>query len=200
MANINLISARRAERVRLTRIARGLVTSLIAGGVLSAGAVAFMLTRQVVASQRLSAADARLAELRPVLREIEDAEGERAALQPKLVTLTEAQQRTRHWYGILLGLKRVVPAQTWLTNVAVEKAGAESSLLRVNGVTINQSRVGEAMYRLSQQPDFYSHVDLRYTRTAKNEQGENVEFELAAQLVQPESKASKGSTDATQAN
>jgi hypothetical protein len=73
-------------------------------------------------------------------------------------------------------------------------------VLRVSGSTINQARVGETMYRLSQQPDYYSHVDLRFTRTARNEQGENVEFELAAQLVQPESKATKGSSNATQAN
>jgi Tfp pilus assembly protein PilN len=200
MANINLISTRRAERVRLTKVARGLVVALIAGGVLSAGSVAFMLTRQVVAAQRLAAADVRLAELRPVLREIEDAEAERAALQPKLVTLLTAQQQTRHWFGIMQGLKQVVPSQTWLTSVAVEGAGSDSSSLRVNGVTVNQARVGETMFRLAQQPNFYSHVDLRYTRTAQGDRGENVEFELSAQLVKPETKAAKGFSDANQAN
>jgi Tfp pilus assembly protein PilN len=201
MANINLISARRAERVRLTRIARGLLTAMVVGGVISAGSVAYMLTRQVVAGQRLAQAESRLEELRPILQEIEDAEHERRALQPRLTTLVEAQQRTGHWFGIMEGLKRAIPTQTWLTNVAVERGAAQSpSLLRVNGVTSNQARVGETMFRLSQQPDYYSQVDLRYTRTARREEGVTVEFELVAQLKSEESAASRGANDAHQAN
>jgi Tfp pilus assembly protein PilN len=83
------------------------------------------------------------------------------------------------------GFKRAVPEQTWLTNVSVEKA-AENKILKINGVTVSQSRVGETMYRLSQQPDFYSKVDLRYTQTMKSASEDNVEFELAAQLNLPQ--------------
>ena len=200
MANINLISARRGERVRLTKLSRGLLTAVVATSVLSAGAVTFMMTRLVFANARLGAAEARLAELRPVLQEIEDAERERAELKPKLTTLTDAQGRTSRWNGIMEGLKRVVPEQTWLTSISVEGQGEAARVMRVNGITINQSRVGETMYRLTQQPDFYNKVDLRYTRTTKLDQRDNVEFELAAELNQPELEKEKGEQDETQAN
>ncbi len=200
MANINLISARRAERVRLTRIAKGLVLGLVGSGVLSAGAVTFMLTRYLMAKTRVVAADARLAELRPILEEIESAERERTQLQPKLVTLSQAQKNTSRWFGIMEGLKRVVPQQTWLTGVTVEGNEEAGRVIRVNGITVNQSRVGETMYRLTQQPDFYSKVDLRYTRTTRVEEQENVEFELAAALNTPESEAKAKEPHATQTN
>jgi Tfp pilus assembly protein PilN len=199
MANINLISARRAERVRLTKVARGLAVALLASGVLSAGAVMFMLTRFVMAKQRVAQAESRLAVLRPILEEIEAAEQERRDLQPKLVTLTDAQKSTNRWFGIMEGLKRVVPEQTWLTNLSVEGNPETGRIIRVNGISNNQSRVGETMYRLTQQPEYYSKVDLRFTRTTQVETRENVEFELAATLYQPEQpKAEEG--DATQTN
>ena len=195
MANINLISARRAERVRLTKIARGLFTGLIVSGVLSAGSVTFMLTRMVMASARAAHAEAKLVELRPVLEEIENAERERAELVPKLETLTQAQVRTNRWFGIMDGLRRVIPPQTWLTSLAVQKSG-EANLVKINGITVNQSRVGETMYRLTQQTEFYTKVDLGYTRTTTTADSENVEFELAAALYQPELEKKEENGDA----
>jgi Tfp pilus assembly protein PilN len=199
MANINLISAKRAERVRMNKVARGLLAGVVATAVLSAGTVTFMLTRMVFAGRQLAEANSRMEQLRPVLQEIEDAERERNAVQPKLKTLTEAQERTTRWYGVMDGLKRVVPQQTWLTNIAVEKQGDAGSMVRVNGITSNQSRVGETMYRLTQQAEFYKKVDLRYTRTTTVEDQENVEFELVAQLNQPELVAKAGGENAPQA-
>jgi Tfp pilus assembly protein PilN len=186
MANINLISTRRAERVRLTRVARGLIAAIVGTGVLAVGTVAYLATCQFVTAGELTTAEAKLSQLRPILEEIENAERERGSLQPKLVTLGEAQQKTNRWNGILDGLKRVVPTQTWLTSVAVEGNAESGRLLRVNGITANQSRVGETMFRLTQQPDYYSKVDLRFTRATKINDRDNVEFELAAQLAQPQ--------------
>jgi Tfp pilus assembly protein PilN len=189
MANVNLISARRAERVRLARSARGLLLSIVVTGAVGLGGVAFLTAQYLVARSRVAMADAALEKLRPILQEIETAEQERAGLQPKLVTLTEAQDKSRRWYGIMEGLKRAVPEQTWLTNVAVERGSSENGRqLRLNGVTVSQARVGECMYRLSLQPEYYKKVDLRYTQTTKTEQEgqQAVEFELAALLYQPE--------------
>src|SRR5256885_1217972 len=121
MANINLISVRRAERLRLDRTARGLVTAVVVTGALGLGAFGFMGTRYLIAQAHVSAANAELQKLRPVLDEIASAEHERTALQPKLVTLTQAEDRTKRWFGIMEGLKRAVPEQTWLTNLSVER-------------------------------------------------------------------------------
>lgn len=190
MANINLISARRAERVRLTKIAKGLLAATVCAG--AVGMVGMLVVGgQVMSAQaKVAAAEKELETLRPILAQMEADQRERSLLQPKLVTLTEAQQTTRRWFGMMDGFKRAVPEQTWLTNVSVEKSSESSKILKINGVTVNQSRVGETMYRLSQQPDFYTKVDLRYTQTMKTDLADNVEFELAAQLnlPQPEKK------------
>jgi len=200
MANINLISARRAERVRLTKIVRALMVSIVGTGVLSAGAVTYMLTAQILAAGELKNTEARLAQLRPILDEIESAERERADLQPKLTTLSQAQQKSSRWNGVMDGLKRVIPEGTWLTSVSVEGAADTGQTMKVNGITVNQSRVGETMYRLTQQSDYYSKVDLRYTRTTKVENQDNVEFELAAQLAQPQTEGKQEGSNATKTN
>ncbi|MFN3648529.1 MAG: PilN domain-containing protein [Armatimonadota bacterium] len=194
MANINLISARRAERVRVAKVAKGLLIGLIVVSSLGLGSAAFMTGQIFIAGGRVTAAEKELEKLRPILDEIEAAEKERLALQPKLTTLTEAQQATNRWYGILEGLKRAVPEETWLTNLAVEKSGDGPQTLRINGMTASQTRVGETMYRLTQQPEHYAKVDLRYSETSRAQIADAVEFELAAQLFQPE-KSKTGAKD-----
>lgn len=200
MANVNLISARRADRVRLTKISRGLTLATIATGAVSGVLILVMSTRLLSAQGDVTTADKKLAELRPVLHQIELEEQERSGLTPKLGTLTDAQQSTRRWFGIMDGLKRAVPEQTWLTNVSVEGNAETGRVMRIDGVTANQSRVGETMYRLSQQPDYYKQVNLRYTQTTKMDTGDNVEFELAAQLNQPDGKPKAGDPNAAKTN
>ena len=200
MANVNLISARRADRVRLTKISRGLTLATIATGAVSGLLILVMSTRLLTAQGDVATADKELSKLRPVLQQIESEEHERSGLTPKLTTLTDAQQSTRRWFGIMDGLKRAVPEQTWLTNVSVEGNAETGRVMRIDGVTANQSRVGETMYRLSQQPDYYKQVNLRYTQTTKMDTGDNVEFELAAQLNQPDGKPKAGDPNAAKTN
>ena len=200
MANINLISARRADRVRLTKVARGMVVSTVVAGALGVMAMGYMGSRVWIAGGRVAQLDTELAKLRPVLAEIEADEAERKGLLPKLETLTTAQGTTKRWFGIMDGLKRAVPAQTWLTNVSVERAGDIAQAIKLNGLTVDQSRVGETMFRLTQQPDFYKKVDLRYTTTTTVDSQASVEFELAAQLNQPELEPKDGEGNASQTN
>ena len=198
MANVNLISNRRAERVRLTRIARGLTAALVVTGIISFGTVMFSAGQYLVARARIGAAEAELTRLKPVLAGIEAAEKERDILRPKLTTLTDAQKSTNRWFGIMDGLKRGVPEQTWLTNVSVETAADGPQTMRINGMSVNQSRVGETMWRLNQQPDYYKSIDLRYTQTTKLETQDIVEFELGAHLNQPELEAKGAEGNATE--
>ncbi len=189
MANINLISARRAERLRLTRVARGMMLGVLSAVTVGLGMVAFMTGQWVVTTSRVAATEAQLVLLRPVLDEIDQAKKERELLLPRLSTLTDAQKQTNRWIGIMEGLKRAVPEQTWLTSVSVERNAEGPQAVKLNGVTINQTRVGETMLRLAQQQEYYQTVDLRYTATSNREGLDNVEFEVAARLVQPESPA-----------
>ena len=200
MANINLISARRADRVRLTRVARGLLLSTVVAGALGVMAMGYMGSKVWLASGRVGQLQAELSKLRPVLAEIEADEAERKALQPKLVTLTEAQTSTNRWFGIMQGLPRAIPAQTWLTNVSVERSGDVASSIKLNGITVDHDRVGDTMLALGQQADFYKKVDLRFTNTTTTEDRKGVEFEVVAQLNLPELEAKEGEGNAAKAN
>lgn len=200
MANINLISARRADRVRLSRIAKGLTAAVVAAGVLAVGAITMLSFQLLVSKGRIAEADARLVTLRPILAEIEADEAEQKALQPKLKTLLEAQQRTSRWFAIMEGLKRAVPDQTWLTNVSVERVANVPAGIKINGITVNQTRVGETMTRLTLQEENYKKVDLRYTQASPDRERESVEFELVALMNQPELEQKGDSTSATKAN
>jgi Tfp pilus assembly protein PilN len=136
----------------------------------------------VVTNGEIARVEGDLEKLKPVLAEIEADERDRMALQPKLSTLTLAQTKTQHWFGVLEGLKHAIPGQTWLTGLGVEGTD-EAKLLRLTGVTANQTRVGETMYRLNCQPEYYARVDLRYTQALQGGQRNAVEFELAAQMA-----------------
>ena len=190
MANINLISSRRAERVRLARIARGLGVATIVVLTLGMGSAGFMFGQILMAGGQLAKAEAEMEQLRPILDEIAASEQRREQLKPKLETLTSAQLRTHRWWSVMEGFKRAVPGETWLTNMAVEKSSDDAQTVRLNGITANQARVGETMYRLSQQQEFYKKVDLRFTQVSQDPLDPKVEFELAAQMnpVEPETR------------
>jgi len=204
MANVNLIAARRAERVRYTRLAKGLsVTCLAAGAAMLLG-VGFVGSQVVLTRNAIGQVEQELEKLRPIREQIERDERERMALQPKIDTLTKAQTGTRRWSGMMEGLKRAVPDQTWLTNISVDLAGSTDKVMKLNGITDTQARVGETMLRLAGQPDYYRRVDLGFTAASKQPGRENlVEFELKAPLTVPQFASGNlpsGGDDATKAN
>src|SRR5687768_13286980 len=112
MANINLISSRRAERVRLARIARGLGVATIFVLTMGMASAGFMVGQLLMASGSLAKAEAEMEQLRPVLDEIAASEQRQAQLKPKLDTLTQAQVRTHRWWSVMEGFKRAVPGDT----------------------------------------------------------------------------------------
>lgn len=202
MVNINLISARRAERLRLTRIARGLVGATIVSAAIGLFTFAYFTTGIVINNSKIAQQQAQLTKLKPVLDEIKKAELERNLLQPKLTTLMQAQVKTKRWWETLEGLKRAIPDETWLTNYSVEGA-EDAQTVRLTGVTSTLERAGETMMRLNAQPEFYSKVELKFTQANRaDEDNPSIEFELAAELVNPEADAEKkeGEGDAAKAN
>lgn len=186
MANINLISAYRAERVRLTRLARALLVMELLCVAVIAVSFLFLGGRVLVTHGHVRRSRAELAKLRPSIQRIEDIEDQRFALTPRLALLSDAQVSTRRWLGILESLKRCVPADTWLTNITVESNQETGKRLKVSGVTISQSHVGETMLRLSQVREYYERVDLSFTRPLLVNDVRRVEFEIVAPLVMPE--------------
>jgi Tfp pilus assembly protein PilN len=183
MANINLISSYRGERVRSRKILRAVFAGICGVTVLGLATAGALGAQLLMVKVRIGQVDRDLELVRPILQEIEAAENARAALRPRLQTLQDAQVVTTRWHGILDGLKLAIPDETWLTSVGVEPGGEGVQVLRVHGMTSNQTRVGETMYRLTQQGAHYSKVDLRYTQAKQGVEVESVEFELGAVLA-----------------
>jgi Tfp pilus assembly protein PilN len=181
MVSINMIAARRAERLRLARITRALSLSAGMAGALLFAIFATMSARIIATRIESARVDSQLARLQPTLDRIAALNQERNILKPKLVVLDNAQTATLRWHSVLADLQRSIPPQTWLIGLAVEGARDSDQTVRLNGVTMSQKLVGEAMLRLNQNR-LYKAIDLHFTQSGKVGERDTVEFELAAHL------------------
>jgi Tfp pilus assembly protein PilN len=181
MISINMIAARRAERVRLARITRALTVATGIAGALLFTVFAGMSARILSVRFQVARVEADLVRLQPTLDRIAALDRERQKLVPKLDVLARAQGATLRWHSVLSDLHRSIPPQTWLTSLAVERGSDDKQTIRLNGVTVSQKLVGEAMLRLNQNP-LYRAIDLHYTQPGKMGERDTVEFELAAHL------------------
>ena len=181
MGSINLIAARRAEHYRLLRVTRSLTIACVSAAACLLGIFTLNSARLIHTRMTIRQRSVELEQLKPTLDRIHIAQMARLALQPKLITLTNAQSATLRWYDVLDGLKRAIPQQAWLTNLIVESAKDGNQAVRFDGITVSQKLVGETMLRLNTF-DCYKSVDLHYTQTGKYSTHDAVEFEIAAQL------------------
>jgi Tfp pilus assembly protein PilN len=198
MPSINMIASRRAEKKRLENNMRRLmaiILVLIAAG-LGLGVV--FTVRIYGTRDRIGDLDVQLAKLKPTVNEIENYEKATAKLVPKLDLLKDAKKGTLRWYDMLANLSQALPSNTWLTKIATstdtssqQKPGAPGAMtVSLNGLSVDQNQVGEAMLRLNEYRDF-AEVDLHYTQKAMIGMRQAVEFEVAASLK--DDKAKEGS-------
>lgn len=195
MISINMISARRAEHLRMLRVIRALGLSAAVAGAGMAAANVFVRAQIFATGAALSAIEHDLARLRPALDRLAQVEHQRDALKPKLTILSKAQADTMKWYDVLVSLKRTVPRSAWLTSLNVEGDREQAQTVRLAGITQSQSQVGETMLRLNG-TRLYQSVDLHYTQSGRQGDHDTVEFEVAAHL--PPVEKPKNDTDATQ--
>jgi Tfp pilus assembly protein PilN len=194
MISINMISARRAEHLRMLRWVRalGLASMVVGAGMLL---VNIVVRAQIFATgSQLNAVEQELSRLKPALDRLDQIQQARENLKPKLMVLSKAQSDTMRWYDVLVSLKRTVPTQAWLTSLAVDGGRDEAQTVRLNGVTASQSLVGETMLRLNA-TKLYQTVDLDYTQSGKLGDRDTVEFEVAAHLP-PAEKANNDTNKA----
>jgi Tfp pilus assembly protein PilN len=181
MISINMISARRAEHLRMLRWLRALslTASVVGAGFLCA--ITFVTAQIFSTEVQLNSVSQELARLKPALDRLAQIEQSRNALKPKLMVLSKAQADTTRWYDVLVSLKHTVPTQAWLTSLNVDGGRDENQTVRLNGITESQALVGETMLRLNQ-TNLYQAVDLHFTQSGKIGDRDTVEFEVAAQL------------------
>jgi len=196
MANVNFISSRRAERVRLAKVARWLFMGTMACSLAAVFAIGWNFLQIMGVDSDIKTAESDVDKLRPQIERVKADQAARDELQPYITTLSEAQTSTRQWLGIMSSLKLAVPQETWLTNVQSERSGEVVSALRINGQTANAARVGETMLRLNAQPAYYTGVVLVSARQRQNEEPARMDFQLAVQLQQPKGSETTEGADA----
>jgi Tfp pilus assembly protein PilN len=196
MISINMISARRAEHLRMLRWVRalGLAATVVGAAML---VVNIFVRAQIFATgANLNAVQQELSRLKPALDRLDQIEQARATLRPKLMVLGKAQSDTMRWYDVLVSLKHTVPTQAWLTSLSVDGGRDEAQTVRLNGITDSQSLVGETMLRLNA-TNLYQAVDLDFTQSGKMGDRDTVEFEVAAHL--PPAEKANDDTNKAQA-
>ena len=120
MISINMISARRAEQLRMRRWVKALGLSVVVAGAATLALNVFVRAQIFGTGAALYRVERDLSRLKPALDRLAQVEQARLALKPKLTVLSKAQGDTMKWYDVLLSLKRTVPNQAWLTSLSVD--------------------------------------------------------------------------------
>lgn len=208
MPSINMIATRRAERKKLERQVRMAALAVLSLVVVGFALMSFMTARIYATERAIDKLDEQLASIQPTVKQIAEYEGETKKLQPRLQLLADSREKTLLWYSVMQNLSRSMPDKTWLTNISTVKsaenqrsapaasssggpvaaaAAAPKVNLKLRGTSVSQMMVGEAMLRLNRWPEF-QQVDLAYTQQGGNPEVETIEFEINAQLLDPNRK------------
>lgn len=184
MPSINMISPRRAEKLRLEANVRRLLLVILAEVVIAAGVAGFLVTSIFRTQSRISDLEVQIAKLRPTVDRIAKFEKDTSELKPKLDTLNVARATTLRWQRVLDDLSTSLPQKTWLTKLAVltpPTPDTKQLLVSLNGLSPDQQTVGETMLRIQNGVPDFDKLDLHFTQRATCPTT-CVEFEIAASV------------------
>jgi len=199
MASINMIAARRAEKLKTEKMVRGMLLGIFAEIAVALGLLSFFMARIFSAGLTLEKLSMDLKKIEPAVQRITTCQRLIKDLEPKLELLADSRESTLLWTNIMHDLSRSMPANTWLSNVSSNVITAPSTdpkqkptskvVLTLAGTSVDQSLIGEAMLRFGQHGEV-EKVDLNYTRRNPSMEVEAVDFDMAATL-KPKEPAKK---------
>lgn len=183
MPNVNLIQEQRSSSRQRERKSQAyfLFFALAAGiSICTFCGLAFetvSLARQEVGLRH------RANQLKPSVQEIESTEREIASLNPRLTTLSTAQEGTVQWMTILKHLASNTPEGLWLTSTRCSQNDPTKPVqIAFIGLSQNQESVGEFILRL-QACDQIENVVLKFTQERTVGTTSGIEFEVNADLA-----------------
>lgn len=193
MPSINMIAPRRAEKKRLeTNVSRLVLAIMVELAIIVS--VSLLFVGQIIkTSSSISALNQQLDKITPRVNEINNFEKKSAALMPKIDTLNQAKVDTLRWCNVMNDLSVSLPSKTWLTRISTVPSQPETSDITVNlnGVSADQSLVGETMLRMHDAVRDFSTLDLHFTQNTTLGSVNAIEFEVAAGIKLP-NKDTKG--------
>jgi Tfp pilus assembly protein PilN len=183
MPFVNLIKEDRLAAAARERQVRMFVLLCVAlGGVsfLGAGFFTFEASRYKAKSVALQKA---LDEAKPYMKQVEANHAEIAKLEPRIKTLTTAQDATLQWSRILEHLKGNMPEGVWLTGVACQRQSTDEAIqVSLKGLSTTQEAVGYLILRIDTSKDLES-PQLVFTQERQTEKGRALEFEVKGVLA-----------------
>lgn len=186
MPSINMIAPRRAEKQRLERDMRRLAGVILAELIVAIGLSGWVCTKIFTTRAKVNDLNVQIQKLQPIVNEIEKNKKETASLKPKLELLGQARTNTMRWYNSLDRLTASLPSSTWLTRIStVSQATNTAMVININGVSINQAKVGEIMMQMGKNPDL-DGVDLHFTQKTNINSANAIEFEIGAKMKSTE--------------
>lgn len=194
MPSINMIAPRRAEKKRLETNVRRLVLVILVEIVLTVSIAGILASRTYSTRSMVKGLEVQITKLQPTVHKIEYYDKAIQDLGPKVEILNGAKSDTMRWCRVLDDLSLSLPEKTWLTRLSTGPAQqAEEGLkLTLNGVSVNQNMVGEAMLRINDTVSDFSDLDLHYTQKTFVGLQQAVEFEIQASIELPKDNDSNG--------
>jgi Tfp pilus assembly protein PilN len=183
VCDINLIAARRAQKLRALTILRCAVYSLIAVllGVALMYARMFVATRSV--QGRIAEVEANLTDpaLADAVERIHFLESNIGQLQPRVSLLEKVHDSEEAWIRILRDMSGAIPKGVWIAQMTSRRDPQEQTLT-LRGSAYRQRDIGEFMLGLEKLS--WSEVpSLGYTQTNVTMQGRPViDFEVSVPL------------------
>lgn len=183
MPFVNLIKEDRLAAAKRDRQVRMFVLACLGFGAMSflgAGYFTFEAGQQ---KSRVAALEAALKEAEPYMKKIEDNKSEIAKLEPRIGTLTKAQEATLQWSRILTHLRTNMPEGVWLTGVVCQRQSPGDPInVSLKGMSTTQEAVGYLILRIETSKDF-DKPELVFTQERRTENGKALEFEVKGQLA-----------------
>lgn len=199
MPLINLIQEQRIATKKLQAKARlGLLS--VAGaftlGALSYGGLGIV---SAGAQRQESELKAQIQRVKPILDEIKASEESYVTMQPRLTTLQSARESSSKWFRVLTYLTVHLPSQMYLTNVRGLVTETEKPVrVSFNGVSTDNSRIGEFILRLQEAPDL-ENPNLTFSAEKQVGDTQAIEFEVAGDIIGTEEQKPKKDADGEEA-
>lgn len=187
-----MIAPRRAEKKRLESNVRKLLLVIVVEVAVVVSIFTLIVTRMIGTQSNITNLDRQLSKLQPTVNKIESYEKSTKELAPKLELLNQAKSDTLRWCRVLNALSTSLPDKTWLTRISTTTAADFSDIsVSINGVSADQSLVGQTMLKLHDTVIDFNNVDLHYTQQAVVGPLTAVEFEMVAGIKLPKKDTGK---------
>jgi Tfp pilus assembly protein PilN len=183
MPFVNLIKEDRLAAAKRDRQIRMFVLACVGIGAMSFLGAGYFTFQAGQYKSRATALEKALEEAKPYMKKIEDNKAEIAKLEPRIQTLTKAQDETLQWSHILDHLRSNMPEGVWLTGVTCQKQNPNEPIaVSFKGMSTTQEAVGFLIVRLDESKDL-DDAQLVFTQERRTENGKALEFEVKGLLA-----------------